>query len=858
LGIALFLGLSVGLAVSVVRGQQTSDRLVSELEQDTRQALFTVDLLLNRLLLTTENVRLRLDPDDPAGSLGEVYSELAQDLLDFRTILVIDQSGIVVADPRPGADALGLDVSDRSYFQNAMDAGRKPFILGDEIMARDNSGWALPLSIPLISDEGRKTGVLASFVGTQFFNTLDWPELGADTQIYLAGASSGSFVTLGNDFVDDGRLDAIQESVKDTMEEQTGRRVLQLAVPEQVAFLGIGSSGRFMVVAERSQASIFAAAQQSAMTMGVAVGLVVTFFVFGALRAVETIRQIRREAEHLRFLEQRHRIGAEAAGLGVWEVDLRSHELKWDAIQHQIMGSDPKTFSGTFDDWPKTVIPEDAERTNAEFVAFLEHGGRFNPVFDVIKPNGERRTIRGHAAIMRGQDGEPQRVLGVNFDITEQVERERALEAAREKTLADSFTDPLTKAGSYAGLVHHLDTLNHKGSPDTSIAILQVDIDNFKSVNSLFGRNIGDNVLRRVALTLKTAINGTSYVARIGEDQFVVLISGPRADDELENITENILDACRAADDFEHDAIRITVSIGLAVGPLKNAEMTIEDAEIALSRAKSQGGNRMVAFEPLFRLEVEDKKRLSDDLLDALKKEEFRIRLQPQVSARTKELDGVEALVRWHHKERGELAPNQFLPLAAELGLMAQLDAFVFKAAASAVMQLRDEGVRIPSLSVNVSPERLMAPSLLEDIDTLGEFCCPLVLELLETIDFDVVDENYLKRVADLRSRGVKIAIDDFGSGHASITTLLALEPDRIKIDRRLVMSGVNAQGEPSALLVAVADMCNKLGVPMTAEGIETQKLADSLTALGCDQLQGYLYHRPLSIDEFREQFADA
>jgi len=279
----------------------------------------------------------------------------------------------------------------------------------------------------------------------------------------------------------------------------------------------------------------------------------------------------------------------------------------------------------------------------------------------------------------------------------------------------------------------------------------------------------------------------------------------------------------------------------------------LEDADIALYQAKNEGRNRLQVFTHTLREHAEEKKHLSDDLADALKSDQIGVRLQPQVCSRTGRILGAEALVRWWHPERGELGPAQFLPLAEEMGLLNTLDGLVLRKAVEASVALAKAGARLPGVSVNVSFERLIHPDFLDDVDSLPEHPCPITFELLETIDFDTVAEDILARIEALRTRGIRVAIDDFGSGRASITTLLKVRPDRVKIDKQLVINDMTHDGTPSPLLQAIADMCQRLDIPMTAEGVETAYSASMMARLGCDMLQGYHYAKPLTTIAFAE-----
>ena len=851
--VSLLAGGLFGAAVGLLQANETWSEEVSELRRDTLLSLDTVDLLLQSIRLAANTVATGIDPDDLAGSAEALWPLVERDWLKFRTVLVVDPSGIVVADQRDGAPTIGLDVSDRAYFQQVMAGNATPYFLSEPIASRIDGNWALPVSVPVLDADGTLHGVVVVGVGRDFFDPGQWQALGPDAKVFMAAVGSGSVVAL-NDRAEAADVRAtIEASLSDEAVLQAGSVIAPLAIPGQIAFMSTSTSGRLEVVVSRSRASIGGQAIRAGVLAGGLAAIVVSLITLFGLQGRETIKHVRRDAERLRLLEERQRLAADAAKIGVWDFDVTNGVLTWDPIMHNLHGTTPEQFSGTFADWQACVHPDDLAEVEEHFRQSLKTGEDFNQRFRIVTPAGQERVIAGRAGIELGTNGKARRVVGVNYEITKEIKREKALEAARDQIEYEAFHDPLTHVGNRRGVSYHLKTIRTQYARDVPVALLMIDLDRFKYINDVFGHAGGDHLLRVVAGILTSIASSQDYVARLGGDEFAIILSGADAEFRATAMGERILEACRTPTLYQRQKIHFSTSIGLCVGAAAKAEALLEDADIALYQAKNEGRNRLQVFTHTLREHAEEKKHLSDDLADALKSDQIGVRLQPQVCSRTGRILGAEALVRWWHPKRGELGPAQFLPLAEEMGLLNTLDGLVLRKAVEASVALAKAGARLPSVSVNVSFERLIHPDFLDDVDSLPEHPCPITFELLETIDFDTVAENILARIEALRTRGISIAIDDFGSGRASITTLLKVRPDRVKIDKQLVINGMTHDGTPSPLLQAIADMCQRLDIPMTAEGVETADSASMMARLGCDMLQGYHYAKPLTTNAFAE-----
>ncbi|MFK7761675.1 MAG: EAL domain-containing protein [Roseobacter sp.] len=399
-----------------------------------------------------------------------------------------------------------------------------------------------------------------------------------------------------------------------------------------------------------------------------------------------------------------------------------------------------------------------------------------------------------------------------------------------------------------------LDELANSGDKLTSQSILfiAVDLDRFKDINDTYGHEAGDKVLVATGNRLRGLLRpGQDFAFRIGGDEFIALIDFDSDEVNAQAFCDDLVN--RLCEDVEYGPaqLRTGASIGFAMaGCDEQASETRHRADLALYEAKAQGRNRAVAYASTMGALHEERLEMLNDFKQALEQDEICLHLQPQVSAKNARLEGCEVLARWEHPKRGRLSPETFLPLADELGLVSQLDAKVFSLALVAWREISAAGITLPSLSVNVSAERLSDPDLMIDILESRPLPGTLTIEVLETAFLDSISEELRDRIWELKSQGVRIEIDDFGTGHASFAGVLELRPDRLKIDR-IFVPGIDQNVERRNLVRGMIEMAHSVDTSVTVEGVETEAEAAALVASGADVLQGYLYGRPMPVRDF-------
>lgn len=429
-----------------------------------------------------------------------------------------------------------------------------------------------------------------------------------------------------------------------------------------------------------------------------------------------------------------------------------------------------------------------------------------------------------------------------------------ALEDAKRIAEHQAQYDALTGLANRRHLDSFLERLGSLDGKDEQIGILHIDLDRFKHINDTLGHAAGDHVLRHVAATLNAVVRSDDFKARIGGDEFVVICKPPVDEPVIRGLGERIVQALAQPIVYEGQSCRFGASVGVAFADIKNldAHQLLINADLALYEAKRNGRNRVEFFSPALQDTLIKTKRLADEFINAIRRDEIEPFFQPQFDAQTLELKGVEALARWRHPIRGLLAPGEFLNVAEDLELTAELDRIILEKSLAAEELLRAMGADIPKISVNVSFNRLQSSGWVENLNKDGASKAKISLELLETISLDDSCSSISMNIDALRERGFDLEIDDFGSGRASIVGLLNIGPARLKIDRRLVIPMVNSEN-PRRLVQAIIEMANSLSIGVTAEGVETKEHVRMLRTLGCGTLQGFALSHPMPREDLAQ-----
>jgi diguanylate cyclase (GGDEF)-like protein len=384
----------------------------------------------------------------------------------------------------------------------------------------------------------------------------------------------------------------------------------------------------------------------------------------------------------------------------------------------------------------------------------------------------------------------------------------------------------------------------------TSIAVLFIDLDNFKVVNDSLGHSAGDKLLVDVAERLCAAIRPSDTVARFGGDEFVVLCEGITSAHDAVVVAQRIVTASAEPFALEGREMFVTASVGVALGSdgETTPETLLRDADAAMYRAKERGRGRVEVFDEALRARIIERLDLEHGLRRALQRDELRVWYQPEMSASLHRMVGVEALVRWEHPQRGLLQPSDFIRVAEETGLIVELGNWVLRNACCQVAQWRQRGADI-GVSVNVSAQQLVHPDMVDSVRAaLEESGLPAEALRLEVTERAVMrePEATLAALRLVKELGVKIALDDFGVGVSSLAQLKEMLPlHALKVDKSFISGLANGDDRNAAIVAAVVVMATTLGLTAIAEGVETEAQAQQALALGCDVSQGYFLSAP-------------
>lgn len=573
-------------------------------------------------------------------------------------------------------------------------------------------------------------------------------------------------------------------------------------------------------------------------------------------------REVKAREAELARLSRRLGLALEVSKVGVWEMDVATGVETWDDRTNELYGMPADGGERGHDFWQKVVHPDDRERAEDDFRRMIAATGRYESDYRVVLPDGSQRHVRSVAALHR-EPGRPERIVGVNWDMTADVAlnedlrratqlteaRNRELEMARVRIEHNALHDSLTGLPNRRYLDDMLKSHAAKGYQGAaSMALLHIDLDRFKQINDTLGHAAGDAMLIHASAVLRDNCGASDFVARIGGDEFVVLTAANDGDSHLAALAERIVHRMRQPVTYEGHECRFGVSIGIAAGRghAIDVKRLLINADIALYRAKARGRNRYEFFSDALQAEVVKTKRVADEILNGMERNEFVAWFQPQFDAHTHELVGVEALARWNHPTEGIKAPDAFMPIAEELNVVATLDRLILEQSLAALTRWDAMGLNVPRASVNVSLRRLNDEDLIAGLRQLDIQPGRLSFELVEAIYLDEGDAVVGWNIDRIKELGIDVEIDDFGTGYASIVSLQKLRPTRLKIDRQLVNPILVDPGQRQ-LLASIVDIGKSMGIEVVAEGVETMDHARILRDLGADILQGYAFSRPLS-----------
>ncbi len=523
----------------------------------------------------------------------------------------------------------------------------------------------------------------------------------------------------------------------------------------------------------------------------------------------------------------------EASGLRYVLVN-RAGENFWGVSRAKIIG---KTSYEIF-------AKEEADLIAARDEQLLQSDQPFFDEREIRTPCNGVRSIVSKRLVVSDDDGKSRYVIGVIEDVTE---RKRAEERIAHLAHYDALTNLPNRILLCGRLEQELSHVRRGGQ----LAVLYLDLDYFKSVNDTLGHSTGDELLKAVAGRLRGCLRDIDIIARLGGDEFAIVQTALEQPTDAAILAQRIRDEMiQAPYELNGNQVVIDVSVGIALAPNDGTDVDqlLKSADMALYGAKADGRGTYRYFEPEMDARMKTRRALEVDLRRALANGEFELYYQPLVSLQSNEVSGCEALLRWHHPERGLISPAEFIPVAEDTGLIIPIGEWVLRQACTHAAAWPDD----IKVAVNISPVQFRNQTLAQIVvSTLAASGLPphrLELEITESVLMQN-NEATLRTLHQLRELGVRIAMDDFGTGYSSPSYLRSFPFSKIKIDRSFI-SDLSNSADSLKIVQAVAGLAGALNMITTAEGVETDRQREIVCAAGCTEMQGYLYSRPRPLEE--------
>lgn len=546
---------------------------------------------------------------------------------------------------------------------------------------------------------------------------------------------------------------------------------------------------------------------------------------------------------------ERQALAVIGAGEIVWDWDVPRDRVVTTPDIAQILGNPIASLQGPVRNWLPAMHTDDRDRFRATLDSILENRrGKMNQIFRLRANDGHFHWYSLRARPVIGLDGEVVRCVGTLTNVTEQKKaEERLLHDAVHDNLTglpnrSLFIDRLSSVMQLSGSVKHLNP-----------TVFIINIDRFKQVNDSLGMSAGDTILLTISRRLFRLLKPQDSLSRLSSDQFGLLLASESDPARIAAFAESIRQAVRAPITFAKREIVLTASIGLITWTKSatTAENFVKDAELAMYQAKRFGGDRIEPYRPAFRDMGSDKLQLESDLRRAIERQEINIAYQPIIRLEDKTIAGFEALMRWEHPKRGTISPSEFIPIAEHSGLIVQLGHFVMQKSAEDLFKWQEEYPKLDLfVSVNLSSMQLIRQNLVNDVRTVlsRTHLRPgsLKLELTETLLMENPEQSAFV-LARLKSMGVGLSLDDFGTGHSSLAYLTRFPFDIIKIDRSFVAGD---QPKKAILLKSIISMAHNLGLSVVAEGVENEADAEQLIEIGCEYVQSFMFGHPMTVEE--------
>ena len=548
--------------------------------------------------------------------------------------------------------------------------------------------------------------------------------------------------------------------------------------------------------------------------------------------------------------EKHHKMVMRIANDGVWDWHLDTDVIEYDERYYTMAGYEKDEYPPSFEEWTKRIHPDDLTHTTKSVESYLSgKSAKHDVEFRFLRKDNIYMWIRGKGKVVESDiNGKPLRFIGTHSDITVQ-------KAYEEKILLQAHFDSLTFLPNRFLSLDRLNIACEEAKRNNElVALLFLDLDDFKKVNDTLGHDVGDQLLVDAAERLRNVVRSVDTVGRLGGDEFIIILGGLKNPKEAQPIVENLLNQFRSMFVINSRELLMTTSIGIAVYPNDACDTSelLRNADSAMYDAKECGRNTYSYYTKQMNECAQRRLAIEEQLHGALARNEFTIHYQPKIDLTNAKIMGAEALLRWHNPTLGNVPPDEFISIAEQTGAIINLGQFVLKQALAQTAIWQKNFNCDFQIAVNLSPRQFRDFQLINVIkeSLTATNVPPHSLELEITEGVLLSGHGHVKEVlSSITELGLKMAMDDFGTGYSSLSYLRTYPFDVLKIDRSFINEMTTSMKDKS-LINAVISMSHALGLKVVAEGIETQQQNELLRILGCDYGQGYLFSKPLNVTD--------
>ena len=576
--------------------------------------------------------------------------------------------------------------------------------------------------------------------------------------------------------------------------------------------------------------------------------------ILGIIAAAIGIEEERRMTQQaLQTSEERYALVAQGANDGLWDWNLLTGEIYFSLRWQAMVGLSCNEIGNSKENWFDLVHPEDIEQLKNAIASHLEGKSPYlENEYRIQHQDGQERWMLVRGLAVSDAEGKPYRLAGSQTDITQK-------KAAEAQLRYECDRDGLTGLVNRRLFIERLeDVLARSRQYDNYLfAVLFLDLDRFKVINDSLGHNVGDRLLVEVARTLELCVRPEDTVARLGGDEFTILLDDIKDVDNATQVAQRIQSQLTLPFNLNGKEVFSTISIGIALSSssYKQAEDILRDADMTMYRSKSRrnGGQGYQIFDRSIHSKAMVMLQLENDLRRAIGRDEFVLCYQPIISLKNFRISGFEALIRWHHPERGLVSPAQFIPMAEDTGLINAIGYWTLREACRQLKSWQEQFPGKPSLaiSVNLSTKQFAQADLIDQIEKVMQITGLesrfLKLEITESVLIENA-ERVKAMLVKMQELGVRLSLDDFGTGYSSLSYMHSFPIDTLKIDRSFV-TDVDTELGKIEIIRTVVGLAWNLGMDTVAEGVETKTQMYQLKALKCNFAQGYYFSRPLDAD---------